>query len=155
MNATLTLLLTAAAILALVATHRRWRRGRPAAAASAAPATPPWSTARKEFSRARESLQTDATKAADATAAALRRYMGGRFGAAAVARTTEELEASTPPFGARSRWPTFVELLSELDSVRFPPRDRFARDLVTQRVEDLLRRSETFVETSLPPEPLR
>jgi hypothetical protein len=149
---------TAGAIALIVATawilRRRARRRRTAVSAPAR-AVAPWTRARTELSLARAALATDTTRAADVASTALRRYMVGRFGAAAGARTTEELATATPPYAATSRWPTFVALLRELDAQRFPRPDRRGRSAAEVRIGALLRRAEQFVEETLPPEPLR
>jgi hypothetical protein len=89
-------------------------------------------------------LARDSLEAADRGAVALRRYMAGRFGADAVTRTTEELAAATPPFGAQSRWPRFVSLLEDLDGIRFVPSQH--GDRARERCETLLDGIESFIE---------
>jgi hypothetical protein len=149
-------LLTLAAV-GLVALARRWKKVQAAPTADDAPAaSPPWTAAQRDLDRARATLATDPCGAADAAAAALRRYMTRRFGALAVACTTEELEVATPPFAATSRWPAFVSLLHELDALRFPPQPRDARrPALASRIEDLVVRAQEFVDASTPPEALR
>jgi hypothetical protein len=149
-------LLTLAAV-GLVALARR-RKGMRASAKAppAAPAAAPWTTARGDLERARAALAADPSGVADTAAAALRRYMAGRFGAATEASTTEELAAATPPFAATSIWPVFVSLLRELDALRFrPPQRANQPPTLAAQVEALVRRAKEFVEASTPPEPLR
>ncbi len=149
-------LLTLAAVGLVALARRRIGMRAPAESPPAPPAEPPWTAALGDLDRARAALATDPPAAANATAAALRRYMARRFGAAAEARTTEELEIAAPPFAATSRWPVFVSLLRELDALRFPPPERGAeRSTLAAQVEALMRRAEEFVAESTPPEPLR
>ena len=150
-------LLTLAAIgLVALARRRRIGRGAPAAAPPSARAEAPWTAARGDLDRSRDALASDPGAAADATAAALRRYMARRFGAVAEALTTEELAIAAPPFGARSRWPVFVSLLRELDALRFPPPPSAAeRSALAAQVGALVSRAEKFVEESTPQDPLR
>jgi hypothetical protein len=149
-------LLTLAAVGLVVLARRRIGMRAPAAVPPAARAEPPWTAARGDLDRSRAALATDPAAAADATATALRRYMARRFGAAAEARTTEELEIAAPPFAATSRWPVFVSLLRELDALRFrPPPSGAERSTLAVQVEALVSRAEEFVEESTPPEPLR
>lgn len=145
----------ALAVAAAWAIRRRVRRRRATAPQAHTRMVAPWTQARTDLLMARDALTSDATWAADATATALRRYMVRRFGAEAGARTTEELAAAKPPFAATSRWPTFVALLQELDALRFPRPERDGRGQAAARIGALLHRAEEFVETSLPPEPLR
>ena len=143
----------AGALLALagvgaVALLRRRRAGRRARARALPPARA-WDEAQRSLDAALECLASDPAAAADRAAFALRRYMARRFGANAVARTTEELTALAPPYGARSAWPPFLEILRELDAARFPPAP------ARERLGDALRRAKRFVEESMPPEGLR
>jgi hypothetical protein len=128
----------------------------PVAAPPSERAEAPWTAARADLDRSRGALAGDPGAAADAAAAALRRYMARRFGAVTEARTTEELESAAPPFAAMSRWPVFVSLLRELDALRFPPPPSAAeRSALAAQVGSLVSRAEEFVEESTPPEPLR
>ncbi len=135
---------------------RRWSQ-RPAADAAAAPAPePPWTRARAELEAARALAAADPFAAAHATHTALRRYMTGRFGAAAASCTTEEIAAAKPPFAATSRWRPFVEMLRSLDEFRFlPESDPVARRALTERLGGVIDAGESFVTDSTPPEPLR
>ncbi len=136
----------------LVAWVRRRRHDRTQGSApKLAPLQPPWIRARSELSRSRST--DDLLTAAHGVATALRRYMDDRFHAAAIARTTEELQQATPPFAATSRWPVFLSILRGLDEFRFRP-EGFALDrpAVAERVEDLITRAEAFVEDTIPPE---
>jgi hypothetical protein len=145
------------AALGLVALVRRRRSGRTAPAREpAAAAVPPWTAARSDLERARSALPRDPVVSADATAAAVCRYMAGRFRAEAEARTTEELAVAAPPFAATSRWPVFLALLRELDALRFPRQPTRAPDpALAAEVEALLLRAEEFVDASTPPEALQ
>lgn len=149
-------LVTLAAVgLVVLGRRRKGRRAR-AETPPAPPAEASWTAARGDLDRTRAVLATDPSAAADATAVALRHYMARRFGAAAEARTTEELGLATPPFAATSHWPVFVSLLRELDALRFPPPPGGAhRSELTAQVEALVSRAEALVEASTPPEPLR
>ena len=125
----------------------RWRAGAEAAPSDApaepgsAPAEPPWDRAREDLAEARERAAGDPFAGAHATARALRRYLARRFGADAIGRTSEELAAATPPFGARSRWPAFVAILRGLDEFRFlPESDRSVREALATRVGRAARR---------------
>ena len=84
---------------------------------------------------------------------ALRRYMAGRFGADTVARTTEELDTTTPPFAATSRWPALLSILRGLDEFRFRPEgEAVGGAAVSARLEALLGQADALVEDSIPPE---
>jgi hypothetical protein len=149
-------LLTLAAIGLVALARRRIGMRAPAVAPPPGRTEAPWVAARADLDRSRGALADDPGAAADATAAALRRYMAWRFGAVTEARTTEELEIAAPPFAAISRWPIFVSLLRELDALRFPPSPSVAeRSALAAQVGSLLSRAEEFVEESTPPEPLR
>jgi len=149
-------LLTLSAVGLVALARRRIAVREPAPAARPPRAEPPWTAARGDFERSRSALPSDPAAAAGAASAALRRYMARRFGAAAEARTTEELETAAPPFAAVSRWPAFVSLLRELDALRFPSLPSGAeRAALAAQVEALVSRAEEFVEESVPPEPLR
>jgi hypothetical protein len=149
-------LVTLAAVGLVALARRRKGMRAPPEVPPSPPAEPSWTAASGDLDRTRAVLATDPSGAADATAAALRRYMARRFGAAAEARTTEELEVATPPFAATSHWPVFVSLLRELDALRFPPPQFGAhRSALAAQVEALVGRAEAFVEESTPPEPLR
>jgi hypothetical protein len=150
----------AAAALAGVALvawgRRRLRRRRRWEAPPLDAPEPPWRRVRGELREAGAVGAGDPLAAAHLLAGALRRYMAGRFGADAVARTTEELEASAPPFGATSRWPTFLAILRGLDEFRFLPLDEAAdRPALSERVGALLARAEAFVAETMPEETRR
>jgi hypothetical protein len=150
--------LAALAGVGLVALARRRRGSAPDARAepSAARAEPPWRRACEELAEARQRAAGDPFAGAHATSRALRRYIARRFGADAIGRTSEELAAATPPFGARSRWPAFVAILRGLDELRFlPESDRSVREALATRVGALLAQAEAFVEDSTPPEARR
>ncbi|MEE9607292.1 MAG: hypothetical protein V3U03_06090 [Myxococcota bacterium] len=120
----------------------------------AAPAEPPWIEARAALVAARAIAPDDPLAASHAAAAALRRYVARRFRADAVARTTEELQAATPPFAATSRWPAFVSILRALDERRFRPEPAAAaeRAAFARRASELLDSAEGFVEETIPTE---
>jgi hypothetical protein len=132
----------ALALVASVALVRRRRQRVPEPGEP--PGEPPWVLAQRALGSARLLLARDPLEAADRGAVTLRRYMAGRFGADAIARTTEELAAAPPPFGARSRWPRFVSLLEELDGIRFVPCE--PSDRSRERCETLLDGIESFIE---------
>lgn len=150
--------LAALAGVGLVVLARRRRGGAQAAPAEpgAARTEPPWNLAREDLAQARERAASDPFAGAHAIARALRRYLARRFAADAIGRTSEELAAATPPFGARSRWPAFVAILRGLDEFRFlPESDRGVREALAARVAALLSEAEDFVEDSTPPEARR
>jgi hypothetical protein len=150
--------LAALAGVGLVALARRRRGSAQDGALEAGPtrAEPPWLRAREDLAQARERAAADPFAGAHATARALRRYLARRFGADAIGRTSEELAAAMPPFGARSRWPAFVAILRGLDEFRFlPESDRSVREALAARVSALLVEAEAFVEDSTPPEARR
>lgn len=147
----------AIALAGVTVAARVRRRLRTAAAPTHGVATPPreppWIRARAAFDRADTVSSEDPLAAAHAVAAALRRYAAVRFGADALARTTEELEDAAPPFAAASRWPAFLAILRSLDEFRFrPPGDRAA---VVERVGTLTAQARAFVEETIPPESMR
>ena len=144
----------ALAAVALVALVRRTiqRRTRPATLPPKPP-EPPWIRARAELRKAGAATSADPLAAAHLIAVALRRYMAGRFGADAPARTTEELRAAAPPFAATSCWPVFLTILHDLDAIRFRPEAQAGeRAIVSERVGALLEQAKAFVEDSIPPE---
>jgi hypothetical protein len=148
--------LAALACVGLVALARRRRRAaREPAAAPAAPTPPPWQLAAAELAAARERAgRGERFAAAHAAARALRSYAERRFGAEALARTSEELACARPPFAATSRWPALVALLRELDALRFlPEHDAAAREALGARLEALLAGAEAFVADSTPDGP--
>jgi hypothetical protein len=150
--------LAALAGVGLVALARKRRSSDQNAPAEpgAAPAEPPWNLAHQDLAAAQEHAARDPFAGAHATARALRRYLARRFGADAIGRTSEELAAATPPFGARSRWPACVAILRGLDEFRFlPESDRSVREALATRVAALLVEAEAFVEDSTPPEARR
>ena len=113
----------------------------------------PWVRATRELCGARASVASDPLAAAHCVAISLRRYMAGRFGADAVARTTEELDATTPPFAATSRWPALLSILRGLDEFRFRPEGETEEGAaVSARVEALLAQADALVEDTIPPE---
>jgi hypothetical protein len=86
----------------------------------------------------------------------LRRYVGERFGVAAVSLTAEELAERTPPFALTTRWATLVTLLEQLDGLRFRDEsDDAARALLEQALPDLLQRALSLVDDTTPPEARR
>ncbi len=98
---------------------------------------------------AQQRSSADPIGAAHAAAATLRRYMARRYRVDTEARTTEELDAMTAPFGALSRWGPFVALLRGLDALRFPPH---TGGDASRRVGALIAEAEAFVADTIPPE---
>ena len=143
------LALAGVALVAGVRRRRQDRAKRPAP--NRVPRKPPWIRARSELRRSRST--DDPLTAAHGVATALRRYMDDRFHAAAIARTTEELQQATPPFAATSRWSVFLSILRGLDEFRFRAEvSALDRPAVAERVEDLITRAEALVEETIPPE---
>jgi hypothetical protein len=140
--------------VALVALARRRLRRRPRTdPRPLPPSETPWVRAARELRGARASIAGDPIAAAHLVAIALRRYMAGRFGADAVARTTEELDATPPPFAATSRWPALLSILRGLDEFRFRPEgETEAGAALSARVEALLADADALVEDTIPPE---
>jgi len=136
-------LLALAAVAALV---RGRRRGR-APATSGEPPPAPWTSALAELDCA---AALAPALAGHRTAATLRSYMDRRFRAHTRSRTTEELAVTTPPYGATSRWPTFVALLQDLDALRFRPGSDSGGRARTV-VDAALARARDFVEATTPP----
>jgi hypothetical protein len=117
------------------------------------PSETPWLRAARELHGARTAIAGDPLAAAHLLAIALRRYMAGRFGADAMTRTTEELDAIPPPFAATSRWPAFLSILRGLDEFRFRPEGETEADAaLSARVEALLAQTDALVEDTIPPE---
>ena len=125
-----------------------------------APGAPVWDTALVAVAEALDQVDRDPTSACRCASVALRRYMGQRFGGAVraegVARTrtitstTEELEQTTPPFAATSRWPGFVLLLRRLDQFQFPA----PTDAASARAgaSEIIRDVAAFVRDTIPVE---
>jgi hypothetical protein len=134
--------------VALVALARR-RRSHVEPEAREPARAPAWDEARVALAAAAARAGDDPAGAADDAAHALRRYVGRRFAAQTVARTTPELAAGPPPFGARSSWPAFLALLVRLDAARFPP------DADPSDVGATVQQALAFVDDTEPPEELR
>ncbi len=135
-----------AAVAGVLLVRRRLRQRKPLSPPIPEPAAPPWIEARVELTGARGQ---EPCTAAHMVAIALRRYMQRRFGADTLARTTEEIDAASPPFSATSRWPTFVAILHGLDEFRFRPRTD--APALVNRVRALVDAAEAFVEDTIPP----
>lgn len=143
------------AVLGLVWLARRGGAGAADAGEAVAREGPTaWETALTAFATARERLDGDLLAASQLASVSLCRYMAERYGAHAPARTTPELETTTPPFAATSRWPVFVAILRGLDGVRFPAPSADAED-ARARVAALLEDAERFVRDTIPHESLR
>ena len=130
------------------------RRGSPAETqtpGSDAPSPPaPWETVAARLAGAAGAMADDPRQSCGMLATALRHYMIERYGADALARTTEELAPMPPPFAATSKWPEFVALLVEIDALRLAPGGD-AGDM-HRRAGGLLERARRFVDTTLPRE---
>lgn len=138
--------------VALLARRRRDERARrPPEAPPHTP--PPWETARLALAAADARLASDPRAALDAASQALRRYAAARYGADVLARTSEELAATTPPFLMTTRWRAFVALLSALDAARFPPSSPDPAG--APRAASLLSEARAFVEMGVPQEARR
>jgi hypothetical protein len=142
---------TALALAAAAALVRVRRRRRTTPAPTEAPPAP-WNEALAELDRA---AANEPTPACHRAAAVLRSYMDRRFGARSRTHTTEELATTVPPYGATSRWPTFVALLQDFDDLRFRPDPRDSGDLAHGAVDAALTRARAFVTATTPPEGLR
>jgi len=142
--------LALAGVAAVALVRRRRAQTRRAGDPSRSALPPSWEEAQRALDSARAELDSDPVAAADRASAALRRYVTRRFGPDAVVRTTEELAAARPPRGARSRWPTFIELLQRLDAARFRG-NAVERAALATLLDDV----GGFVLDSIPPEGLR
>ncbi len=142
--------LALAGVAAVALVRRRRAQSLRAGAPSRSALPPSWEEAQRALDSARAELDSDLVAAADSASAALRRYVTRRFGSDAVVRTTEELAAARPPRGARSRWPTFIELLQRLDAARFRG-NAVERAALATLLDDV----GGFVLDSIPPEGLR
>lgn len=144
---------TALALVWLWTLARRRRSGAgPEAPARRPPPVAPWESARDEIesSRAR-AAEGRPFEAAHLLACALRRYASRRFEPGVAALTTEEIAAREPPFAARSRWPELLELLQQLDALRFlPEQDARVRTRLATRLPALCASARAFVDASLP-----
>ncbi len=142
---------------------------------------PPWVTALAAIETSLEQVDRDPILACASASAALRNYMDRRYGGGKMAPggasanvgaetdhvsssiassifcsifcTTEELERSTPPFAATSRWPKFVSLLRKLDQFQFsaPPGAASSRS----GAPEVIREVAAFVRDSIPNEVAR
>jgi len=88
----------------------------------------PCRAGRAALATASELAHRDPCRAADMASRALRLYLSQRFRTPAITRTTEELEATEPPFALAERWPDLLALLRSLDGVRFLPVDARRRE---------------------------
>lgn len=88
----------------------------------------PWRAGRAALATASELAHRDPCRAADMASGALRLYLSQRFRTPAITRTTEELEATEPPYALAKRWPDLLALLRTLDGVRFLPVDARRRE---------------------------
>ncbi len=147
--------LAALACVGLVTLARRRRARRVPAPGVRAHGEAPWNAARRALARAERIAVDDPRSAAGRGALVLREFMAGRFGADAVARTTEELAEAKPPFGAKSRWPAFVALLRRFDAIHFRPASGESREEAEARVRPALDEARAFVEEARPPEALQ
>lgn len=114
-------------------------------------ALPPWETLEREIASLREHSGDAPFANSHALAAALRRYVGARYGVACESRTAEELAAAEPVFAARSAWPEFTRLVGELDALRFQARASAAQRVATA-LPEWLARAERWRVTTTPPE---
>ena len=99
------------------------------AAATRSPAvedSTPWEIARSALADASELARRDPCRASDMASGALRRLVSRRFRTAAMTQTTEELEATDPPYAIAARWTELLALLRRLDGVRFLPAEGVA-----------------------------
>jgi hypothetical protein len=126
-------------------------------ASSLPPGVPAWETALEAIEVALDQVDRDPIRACESASVALRCYMDQRFGSAAtthtIASTTEELERTTPPFAATSRWPGFVLLLRRLDRFRFPAPTGVASAQAGAR--EIIRDAASFVRDTIPVEVAR
>jgi hypothetical protein len=112
----------------------------------------PWETVGTRLVGAGASMADDPRHGCGMLASALRHYMNERYGADALARTTEELEPMPPPFAATSKWPEFVAILVEIDALRLAPLGQGEAGDMRRRADDLLERARRFVNSTLPRE---
>jgi hypothetical protein len=136
--------LLALASVGLVSLARR-RLGERAEPEPVEPPAPPWEAARAELAAARDVAAADPVTALDRSSGALRRYADGRFRARTLARTTEELGGTDPPFLMTTRWTRFLDLLRRIDGMRLPPERPSSEAALA-----LLDESRAFIEESVP-----
>ena len=98
--------------------------------------TTPWRASRAALATASELVVRDPCRGADMASGALRLYLSQRVHTAAIARTTEELEATEPPYALADRWPDLLALLRSLDGVRFLPVDAERREQAATAVSE-------------------
>jgi len=155
-RATLRNVAAAGAALALALATLLLVARRPARRAHAPEPAPiaPWSAALRELDLAAEPSR-ETIEAGHRAAVALRSYVDRRFGAQTRRRTTEEIAAATPPYAATSRWPTLVELLRDLDALRFRPAGSGPDATRRDALGSALARARAFVDATTPPEGLR
>jgi len=118
---------------------------------AAPPVAPPWDAALAALAAAESSAATRPLDASHRAAAALRHYVDHRYRTDTVARTTEELAATEPPFAATSRWPGFVSLMRDFDELRFRPQpDETRGPPMRHRAAELVRSARDFVRETIP-----
>ncbi|MDJ0867542.1 MAG: hypothetical protein QNK03_15645 [Myxococcota bacterium] len=143
----------AAAALALVGAvalvRRRRARGVAALPAAEAEREAPWHEALEALERATAALPGDWRQASHVGARALRRYLSRRFGLDLECCTTEEAETRSPPFALAGRWGAALDVLRQLDAVRFRREDPSA---AARRVATALDAACELVRETVPPE---
>jgi hypothetical protein len=143
------LALLGVALAGLVRRHRfRRAADRFEASQRGALAPPAWRSAQATLEAAMQLAGEDPQRAAGDGAAALRHFVAHRFGVAAPSSTTEELRARTPPLGAERHWPTLIEILSDLDDLRFRPLAEATGG--EERLRSCLVRAQRFVAEAAP-----
>jgi hypothetical protein len=114
-------LATLALVGAFVGVRRLRARGAAAAVARRPVRPPPGRPTRAALEAADALAEQDVDRAADMASAALRVYVTRRFGADWTTATTEELASAPPPVGLGERTGAWLELLRQLDALRFAP----------------------------------
>jgi hypothetical protein len=87
---------------------------------------------------ARELSATDPLRSADMASGALRRYGARRYALPMLSCTTEELAEASPPLSLGDRWSDWLQVLRDLDGVRFLPRDSGRAATVEETIDRAL-----------------
>ncbi|MCP3986351.1 MAG: hypothetical protein GY723_18380 [bacterium] len=133
----------------LLAWVRRSRAARQLSEAEPNLGNAPWRTAQAALAAAGEIAESDLPRAADMASAALRVFVDRRFRAQTTRATSEELRSGEAPFLLTTRWEPLLDLLEQLDALRFPPQTDDPRTAV-QTFRGTIETAQAFVTDATP-----